>query len=135
MKSNQILEIKNFILDIMAVCIGLMFVGPIANDMFSGEIVKISFRAVCGAMMLSLAMYVGVSMGTRLALEIIGVWIAEAFPAMSLFVFMGGLLLLLFGILLLFLYLSICILPKDVDYLLVVCFMIAYIIHLGAMSA
>jgi len=120
---------NNSILDITAVCIGLILTGYpviivfyVVSEIADGLVRKPGL-VITGLILLSIC--ASVSVGIRLGMEIIVDRITAAFPTMSSATFMGTQLLLMFGFLLLLVCLALRILHDD-GYLVIACLWFAF---------
>ena len=129
----------NSILDIIATCIGLIFVGPIIVFVFTHVIpddLPHHYRRIVWttAMLISLGICVGVTVGIRLVIENI-VDRVKTFPTVSSFAFKSIKLLLLFVFLCILVFISISILTEPIDFIMAcLCFFTTYYLSSAALS-
>ena len=128
MKNNFIPDI----LDIMAVCIGVIIVCPVAIVFYDSITDGVQFlvsRFFFAVSVLSLVTCVGISIFVRVVLDVIVERAIEAFPTISLQMLIGTLSLLLLVTVLLILFFAIW-LSDEGGHLLTFgsCFLITYII-------
>ena len=128
---------SNSILDITAVCIGLIVLSPVGAAVLTMYNNNDIDRGIFGAAsLILLTICTGISVGARLVMEIIADKVTEAFPTLPPLVLIGSQFLLLFGFLLLLLLVSVFLLPEG-EHLIMVCFCFLFACgsHFGAMQA